>query len=183
MSPIPLGILALAGAGAAGAYDLLETQVLSSSAASVTFTGLGSYSDYKHLQIRVTTRATTSGQNSYYMTFNNDTGNNYAYHRLFGDGSSVSSAASTSQPYIYAGRMAESTDGADEFAATVTDILDFNNANKNTTVRLLTGHTAGGVRIGLISGLWDDTSAVTEIDLTTFSNFEVGSRFSLYGVK
>ena len=36
-----------------GAYDLLETTTLTSSASSVTFSGLGSYTDYKHLQIRM----------------------------------------------------------------------------------------------------------------------------------
>jgi hypothetical protein len=33
------------------AFDLLETTTLTTSASSVTFSGLGAYSDYKHLQI------------------------------------------------------------------------------------------------------------------------------------
>ena len=51
--PIPLGFFAAAGAVAGGSYDLLETTILSSNAASVTFSNLNNYAaDYQHLQIR-----------------------------------------------------------------------------------------------------------------------------------
>ena len=46
--PFGLGFFATAGAGAAGSFDLLETQVLGSAQASVTFSSLGTYSNYKH---------------------------------------------------------------------------------------------------------------------------------------
>lgn len=188
MSLFLLGILnAQAAGGAAGAYDLLETQVLSSSASSVTFTGLGSYSDYKHLQIRATYKEDATGFYSGLLRvqFNSDSGSNYASHRLNGTGSTVSSGALTSQTSIDALRSPTTDVTAGAFGGGVIDILDFSSASKNTTLRSLSGFAAEGVSIGLLSGLYISTSAITSISLIPAfgTNIVTGSRFSLYGVK
>ena len=47
-----------------GSFDLLETTTLSTSASSVTFSGLGAYSDYKHLQIRSVARDRSTDNSS-----------------------------------------------------------------------------------------------------------------------
>ena len=189
MTPIPLGILDFP-TGAAGAYDLLETQVLTSSAASVTFTGLGSYSDYKHLQIRAVARSNRPAAVSSLVLFrlNSDTGSNYAWHELIGSGSSVSSSAGTSTTSMaYLWRIAGPTADADAYGAMVGDLLDFSDTNKYSTFRLLQGsiHGASQVEIGLGSGLWMNTAAVTSIDIIEgfSSTFTIGSRFSLYGIR
>lgn len=186
MSFILLGILnsqALAGAG--GAYDLLETQVLTSSASSVSFTGLDTFSDYKHLQIRAVTRTTRGSSNDVVLlNFNSDTGSNYAWHSLRGTGSAVTSGAGTSQTYIQLGITQTTNNTANAFSPLVADILDFSSSSKNTTVRSLSGQTTGDTFIDLRSGLWDSTSAVTSMELTQFgSDFVAGSRFSLMGVR
>jgi hypothetical protein len=187
--PIPLGVLAVAGAGAAGgggSFDLLETTLLGSDTASVTFSGLGSYSAYKHLQIRATTRlspnSTLVGSR---LRMNADSGNNYSEHILYGQAGSVTSGATTSQTSITAFTTANSAP-ANSFAGQVIDILDFSNTNKNTTIRHLYGAlVAGGVdTIALQSGAWLNTAAVTSISFTAASgNYLTGSRFSLYGIK
>ena len=189
MTPIPLGILDFP-TGAAGAYDLLETQVLTSSAASVTFTGLGSYSDYKHLQIRAVARSNRPAAVSSLVLFrlNSDTGSNYAWHELIGSGSSVSSDAGTSTTSMaYLWRIAGPNADADAYGAMVGDLLDFSDTNKYSTFRLLQGsiHGASQVEIGLGSGLWMNTAAVTSIDIIEgfSSTFTIGSRFSLYGIR
>ena len=186
--PIPLGILAVAGAGAGGgaAYDLLETTLISSNTASVTFSSLGSYSNYKHLQLRIVARDDTTEQ-TWAMQLNGDTGSNYARHALRGNGSSVSSFNTTSATqmsilYFASGGNA----GANIFGSAIVDILDFSNTSKNTTVRSFTG-VAGGPNNGiyLYSGLWNNTSAVTSITVKPFTtgNFVSGTRLSLYGIK
>jgi len=193
MSLVLLGILnsQAAAAGGAGAYDLLETQVLTSSATSVTFTGLGSYTDYKHLQIRATLRDAypsaglpySAGINAFFN--GNNTG--YARHRLVGNGSSVTSAniSSYSVIDIDCGMPNDGAYPSGEFGGVVIDILDFSDTNKNTTLRALGG---GAVthqpEIVLTSGLWDNTSAVTSITLgSSLHQFKATSRFSLYGVR
>lgn len=184
MSPIPLGILASAGAGAAGSYDLLETEILTSNASSVTFTGLGSYSDYKHLQIRAVARSTRSAVNeNVRMQMNNDTGSNYSRHQLRGDGSSVISEAATSQSSAFVSTITAASQGSNQFSGNVIDILDFSDSSKNTTIRTLYGSPS--TEIGLASGAFFNTAAITEIDLILQSggSFITGSRFSLYGLK
>ena len=188
MSLVLLGILnsQAAAAGGAGAYDLLETQTLASSASSVTFTGLDTLAaGYQHLQIRYVVRSDrVSTTDTAIMRFNSDTGSNYAWHYLRGDGSAVYSVAGTSQTYARIGVTSASTSTADEFSAAVLDILDFSSVSKNTTSRDFSGQT-GNSNVFLTSSLWNDTSAVTEIDILpqNGTNWVSGSRFSLYGIK
>jgi hypothetical protein len=188
MSFILLGILnSQVDAGGAGAYDLLETQVLTSSASSVTFTGLGAYSDYKHLQLRAVVRSDrASSVADFLVNLNADTGANYAFHTLGGNGTSVFSSAATSQSLMETGFATGSTFTANAFGVIVMDILDFSSTTKNTTLRSLTG-LAGteNNQIRLVSGLYNSTSAVTSLEFTSqaSTNFITGSRFSLYGVK
>ena len=189
MSLVLLGILnsQAAAAGAAGAYDLLETQVLTSAASSVTFTGLGSYTDYKHLQVRMTVRTDRSSADDLTMIrFNGVSSSSYANHQLYGNGSSVQSSAQTSQIYIRNTRTAGGTFTASGFSAHAIDILDFSDTSKNTTIRQLYGLTGNYKEIGLASGLFTSTAAITSINFAntlTGSNFVTGSRFSLYGIK
>jgi hypothetical protein len=189
--PIPLGVLAVAGAGAAGgggSYDLLETTVLGTAATSVSFTGLGSYSAYKHLQIRAVIRGNSGGNSSagFHIRLNSDTGNNYAWHRLLGNGSGVFSDgfASQSDSQMFYGAASGVT--ANIFGAGIIDILDFNNTSKNTTIRALGGvYTGSDNNVTLNSGLWNNTAAVTTINLRfpDLTGIAANSRFSLYGIK
>ena len=187
MSLIPFGFWAASGGGGGGAYDLLETTTLATSASSVTFSGLGSYSDYAHLQIRGVVRGDTAG--GFYgaqIQFNGDTGTNYVAHRLSGTGSSVTSTALTPRNSLFAVDHGGSTTTSNSFGVGITDILDFSNTSKNTTTRTLTGQVDNlATRINLYSGVWLDTSAITSISIKAqgSSDFVAGSRFSLFGIK
>lgn len=188
MSFILLGILnsQAAGAGVASDYELLETTELASSASSVTFSGLGSYTDYKHLQIRMTIRSDRSNTlDTMYFQANADTGTNYSWHYLRGNGSSVSSFGEASQSEPLTAFVEAGLSATDSFSGQVMDILDFSNTNKNTTLRILSGITGNATIISLNSVLWNDTSAVTSLLFSPVfgTNFVAGSRFSLYGIK
>ena len=159
-------------------YDLLETTTLASSASSVTFSGLGSYTDYKHLQVRYLSRT-----NDIYDTFGiylNST-NAVRGHELRGTGSSVTSSARTNSRIT---ENAKNSDPANAFAAGIIDILDFSDTSKNTTIRAISGDGIDKVELG--SALYNFTAAITEIkfDIDVGSgSFVTGSRFSLFGVK
>ena len=188
MSFMLLGILnSQAAGGGAGAYDLLETTTLTSSASSVTFSGLGSYSDYAHLQIRGIARGDRSSNTRGALSFNinGDTGGNYAWHYLRGDGSSVTSnrgVSASRMQYLWEIPAVNAT--ANQFSSATIDFLDFSNTNKNTTMRLLQGIAGADNQVGIASGLWNNTSAVTSIDIIDlFGNLVSGSRLSLYGIK
>ena len=185
--PIPLGILAVAGAGAAGApssFDLLETTVLGSSASSVTFSSIDQ--SYKHLQIRMVSR-NSGDTTSPTLRFNSDSGANYATHRLYGFGESVTSGAVTGDPSMaLIAFRSNSLSSTTDFGAGIVDILDYTNTSKNTTIRGLGGREQGNGStsdfVVLLSGVWLNTSAVTSITLST-NTYQAGSRFSLYGIK
>jgi len=165
-------------------FDLLETTILTSSASSVTFSGLGSYSDYKHLQIRYVARGSTLSTIHPAIQFNADTGSNYYWHYLNGNGSSVNSGGQ-SQDRIYIGQINAIPGESNNYGAAVLDILDFSNPNKNTTTRSLSGvYNASFTRVMFRSGLWNNTAAITSLSIFTSPyDLEPGSRFSLYGIK
>jgi hypothetical protein len=182
---IPLGILAASGASA-GSFDLLETQVLGSATASVTFSSLGTYaSTYQHLQLRAvvrTSRATTS--DVIQLRFNSDSGNNYAQHGLYGNGSIVGSYAGVPRSSAFAMESSANNTTANVFGAAVIDILDPFETSKNTTFKTIYGLTSYNV-ISLASSLWNNTAAITTMTFTSDggANFVSGTRFSLYGIK
>ena len=185
---IPLGILDYpVGAAGVAAYDLLETEILTGSQASVTFSSGGVWADYQHLQIRATVRTDRSPINYGIcnLIFNSDTTSSYANHEFYGTDGSVQTDANTSDANIrVALRGAGLGSAANSFGAGVVDILDINSTNKNTTIRTLTGSTDEAI-IGLGSGAYFKTDAITSLTLSpeVGSNIVTGSRFSLYGLK
>lgn len=182
---IPIGFFAASGGAAAGSYDLLATEILTSSQASVTFSSLDTLAaGYQHLQIRMVARATFSNvERTFICRVNSDSGNNYDHHGLFGTGSSVASYASTSQAKIDLGSFAANNAALGAFGAGVMDILDPFETSKYTTFRTLSGAQTTP-HITLRSGLWMNTAALTSIEISEpTSNIAAGSRFSLYGLK
>ena len=185
-----LGVLAAQAEGAvaaAGSYDLLETEILTGTQATVTFSSLGSYStDYQHLQLRIAARSNRASNvsDALDVVLNADTSTSYAHHLLYGNGSSVNASQSTSNSKILLDRLTATSAAANSFGALVIDILDPFETTKNTTIRNL-GGTDSQPGIYLESGLYYKTDAITEIELapTAGSAFEIGSRFSLYGLR
>jgi hypothetical protein len=187
--PIPLGILAVAGAGAAAppAYELISTTLVSSTTSSVSFDVSTLASTYKHLQIRFTGRGTGTGSNRLELRarFNNDSGTSYADHELLGDGTSVSSNGQTSRNYMYVCSIHDSTD-ANLFATAILDIINFGSTSQNKTLKSFGGHytSYGSRRVGLWSALWLNSNAITSVLLyDNSSGFVSGSRLSIYGIK
>ena len=184
-----LGVLAAQAEGAvagAGAYDLLETEILTGSQASVTFSSLNSTygADYQHLQVRVTARTNRAFTGDLFeITLNSDTGSNYSYHGLYGNGSSVLSQGGGSAAVIEAYRISGGTNTSDSFGGGVIDILDAFETTKYTTLRTFMGTTGSINEVWLNSGLWQNTAAVDSINFEALGSLVAGSRFSLYGLK
>jgi hypothetical protein len=177
---------------AAGDFESIATVTVGSGgASSVEFTSIPA--TYSHLQVRAFPKGNRSiaGENAF-MSFNSDTTyTNYRTHTLFGTGASV--IAQTDQSvgdngiYVYSfqGNSGDST--ADMFGAGVIDILDYANTNKYKTTRSLAGYATNGTAglIGLTSGLWLSTSAITSIKFvpTVGTSWLQYSHFALYGIK
>jgi hypothetical protein len=173
-----------------GSYDSLATVTLSANQSSIVFSNIPS--TYAHLQIRAIFRNTNSGTGVDWvdMQLNGDTGSNYKAHYLIGDGGSASAAVSgLTTGMITALGNPNSGNTANAFGAGIFDILDYANTNKYKTVRTLHGLSNNATSenyVGINSGLWMSTAAITSITLynnTGGANFAPYSSFALYGVK
>jgi hypothetical protein len=120
--------------------------------------------------------------------FNSDTGTNYNFHNLQGDGSVASAATASSETSYVPNRMPAANVASDVFGVAIIDILDYKNTNKYKTVRGKSGFdtnnaTPGSV-IRLNSGLWLNTNAITSIKgIMNSGNIAEYSSFALYGIK
>lgn len=182
---IPIGIMAGSVSGAAGAYELITTRLVTSNLTAFTLSGIPAET-YKHLEVRFTLRNGTATNRSLYVRPNGSTASIYANHSLRGDGSSVTSTNATSQGFALIGDAAVGyTATAGIFGAGVISILDYASTSKNKTIRSLAGrHDAASNAVALASSLWASTAAITSITFQMQSGtIGVGSRFSLYGVK
>jgi len=176
----------------AGYESIATTTVGSGGSATVTFSSIPQ--TYKHLQLRVLSKTTDSanGEDNTNLYFNSDTNyNNYRSHWIRANGTSVSANNLQASGYnIYTGVIPTTgtTGQTSMFGASIIDILDYTNTNKNKVVRTLNGdemnNTSFGF-IGLYSSLWVDTSAVTSITFTVpgGTNYAQYSSFALYGIK
>jgi hypothetical protein len=189
-----LGIFSAAGAGGvafSSDYELIETQILGSTQAAITFSSLGTYSStYKHLQVRAVLRSTRANTGDIgAIRINGDTtASNYAYHLLagrggFGGATNVVSASETTNfyglSYINAG-----SEPANAFSGAITDILDAYSTTKNKTIRSFHSGAYDWQPV-LQSQLWKSTSSITSITYAPVigSTFAAGTRISLYGIK
>jgi hypothetical protein len=166
--------------------EAIATQYLEADAASVTFSGIPA--TYEHLQLRGSVKGGRSGStNNTMVTLNGDTGTNYSNHSMFASASTAYASGYTglSGFFTYYNTTPSVTNNASSYATFVMDILDYRNANKNTTVACLWGAWLDTYwYLYNTSGLWDDTAAVTSVTVIMNPTYDTvrGSEFTLYGL-
>lgn len=172
--------------GGGSSFESIATQTVTVAAASITFSSIPS--TYKHLQIRAIARDTSasSGSTGYALRLNADGGSNYTWHRLYGNGSTVTAAGATSQSYLNvdASSLGGSSLSSD-FAASIINIQDYASTTNNKTARMFAGADLNGSGVvSLSSSAWLSTSAVNSITIYAAQiAFAIGSTFALYGIK
>lgn len=196
MSPVLDSIGSVKGYGW-GSFSSLLPSFESIATATVSGTGTNSVSftsipsTYKHLQIRVTAKwnyTLNADQSNIIIRINGDTGANYSYRSLVGNGSAVSTGGGTGYTFIYFQTqiVGNYTTETSIYSGSVIDILDYGDTNKFKTIRGMGGFDRSGSGwVGLASGMWSSTNAVTSITLT--NDFDADwiqySSFALYGIK
>ncbi|MCX7180708.1 MAG: hypothetical protein NTX56_18745 [Proteobacteria bacterium] len=172
------------------AYDSIGSVTVSSSTASIVFTGVPS--TYQHLQIRGLFRSDKSADTNadLYLYLNGDTSQaNYTRHYLRGNGTAASAYGTAASAAPVAGEAPAVSSPASVFGATIIDIFDYANVNKYTTVRTFHGdeQSTGTTQSNIYqtSSLWSNLSPVTTLTFTlqASTNFVNYSSFALYGVK
>lgn len=186
MVPLNLGIVASSMRGATNSYESIMTYTIGSGGASdVTFSTIPS--TYKHLQIRILGKDSTTGTGDLRWQFNGDTGLNYSFHWLTGSGSGTPSAGGYGGTgYGNINNWATGTGATNQFSVAIIDILDYANTNKYKTGRALSGRDNNGSgQVDLASMSWrNSSSAISSIKLyLTTGNIGQYSSFALYGIK
>jgi hypothetical protein len=162
-------------------YTPLATITLGSSASSVTFSSIPA--TYRDLVVVTALRTNRSGQNTdaINMRFNADSGSNYPRVGMFGSSGGAGSFAETSSAIILTATAATST--ANTFTPSNAQIMDYSATDKHKTVLLRNAQNLTDVVLAQ-ANRWANTAAITSLTFTSANsaNFEVGSRFDLYGI-
>ena len=169
------------GRSAVGSMEAISAITLSATTSVVEFNNIPS--TYTHLQLRAFLVSGYSANNQFRL--NNDSGTNYTWHQIQGNGSGVETYASnpTSNP-----PWGLNSGNSSYPMVSIMDFLDYANTNKYKTVRTLSGNDGTGntsSRVGLYSSVWMNTEAITSIRLTNDfgSTILANSSFTLYGIK
>jgi hypothetical protein len=182
-----VGIYGVGIPASTNSYESIATAVGTGSSGTISFTAIPS--TYTHLQLRSIARGTQSGAftNMTLRVGNGsiDSGSNYTYHRLFGNGSAVTADGAASQTSGLFGITGTGA-GSNTYYTSVIDFIDYKNTNKFKTLKSLDGYDNNGDGfVFLQSFLWRSTSAITNIELTLGGgqNITTASQFALYGIK
>lgn len=172
------------------AYESIQTVTVGSGGqTTISFTSIPS--TYKHLQLRYIAKwnyTVAPDFTNTVLNFNSDLGTNYAFHSLRGNGSVLSTNRGVDQPagIIQVFMPSNHSSEPNVFGSGVIDILDYANVNKYKTVRGLGGFDRNGSGfVSFASVLWQSTSAVTSINITSDLGlaWTQHSSFALYGIR
>jgi hypothetical protein len=164
-------------------YTLISSNVLGSSAASVTFSAIPS--TYTDLVVRFSARGSVAAEQlTLAIRVNSDTGTNYSYTLLYGTGSAAGSLNNPNNDYV-AGLGNGNTSTSSTFSNGELYIPSYTaSQNKPMSVSQVYENNATSARIHGEAGLWRSTSAITAISFTaTSGTISADSSFYLYGIK
>lgn len=163
---------------AAGAtYEPIATTTLGSAAADITFSSIAA--SWTDLRIVFTCPATASSA-GVRIRLNSDSGTNYSFTQLFGNGTTAYSARSTSVAYLY---LVDTNTSQPVFCSM--DIFSYAGSTYKTALLERSMDRNGAGSVGRNVGLWRSTSAVTSVYIYNDSaiNFPIGTTATLYGIK
>jgi hypothetical protein len=179
------GYRTLAAAGGGPSYESIASATGTGSNTTITFSSIPS--TFTALQVRFTITGTASGTDPY-LYFNGDYGSpyNYTWHRLIGNGSTVTASGSVGDSGV---RLIYGADTNATYPISgIIDVQQYASTTQNKTVRTFAGQDANGTfasPVGLTSGLWNNTNAITSLSLILAGGpaFATGTTIALYGIK
>jgi hypothetical protein len=159
-------------------YEPIATQTLGSAVATVTFSSIPS--TYNDLVLVI--NATASAGADIWIRCNGDSGSNYGFTALYGNGTAASADKNSN---LSQGLLTDyyGTPGSTE---PNTCIVQFNNYSNSTTYKtcLSRANRANSGTDAVVS-MWRSTSAITSLTLrfNGAQTFSTGSTFTIYGIK
>jgi len=164
-------------------YTLINSNVLTSAAASVTFSAIPA--TYTDLVLKWSAReSAASTERDLTVRFNNDSSTLYSNRWIGGDGSSASSSNVSTFANFFLGSY---TPGANATSNTFSNgelYLPSYTVSQNKPVSFFNALETNSATAWLRAdaGLYRSTTAISRIDFIAVSNFVSGSSFYLYGI-
>jgi hypothetical protein len=168
----------------ANTYNLISSNVLSSSAGSVTFSSIPS--TYKDLVLRFSARRDSDAA---WIRFNGVATTSYSYNDLQGLGSVTNASENNYSYFIIYGGANSSSDQASTFSSVEVYIPNYADTQVRTyfcsMVRENNTTTSAGSAVGGSAGAFSSTTAISSLSITAFNGgtFDADSSFYLYGIK
>lgn len=163
---------------AGNTYEAISTTTISSSTTTITLSSIpATYTD-----LVLITTAKVSGTADMWIRVNNDSGANYAYAEIDGNGTTVaaSKAASVSNGLLTDWNGTPTTDNSH------LAICQFNNYSSTVHYKTMLSRANRVVSgIDFVQGKWSNTAAITSLTLrfSGSQTFDAGTVVSLYGIK
>lgn len=155
-------------------YDLIASNVLTSSASSVTFSSIPA--TYRDL-VLVMQPSASSSNSGMAGRVNNDSGSNYNIVRMYGTGSSSASNSYTAQSSFDFGNSS-AADGD----LHIIQFMDYSATDKHKTILCRFNNAAGGFpSVWAYAQRWANTAAINTIVISS-GTIGSGSTFYLYGI-
>ena len=157
-------------------YEPISTTTLGSATATVTFSSIPQ--TYTDLVLIVTAKGT--GTDDLYIRCNSDTGSNYSYTYLTGNGTTASSGRGSTNSGLLTDFYG--TPSTDNNHIAVVHFMNYSNTTTYKTSLSRANRAGGGV--DLVVALWRNTNAITSLTLRLPSwSLASGTVASLYGIK
>lgn len=164
-------------------YEPIATTTLGSDQASVSFNSFSGYTDL----ILVANYGITNNGYTVGLQFNSDTGTNYSWTYVRGNGSTTLSYRKSSMVFASLADEVKS----DNYNTLIINLQNY--ANSSTYKTILSRSGNAGMSTATTVSLWRSTSAITSFVFKegadggpgTFGtgNIKAGSTFTLYGIK
>jgi hypothetical protein len=166
---------------AGNTYEAIATAVGTGSSTSITFSSIPStYTD-----LVLVCNVIVPSSSSIAIQFNSDTGNNYSYTVLDGDGTTASSNRQTNVNVINLAGWSSNLGSTTNPSPILCSINNYSNSTtyKTALVRSAAYGTSSSC-VDAFVGTWRNTSIITSIRVFSSSaNLATTSTFSLYGIK
>ena len=170
----------------AATYTLISSNVLSSSAASVTFSAIPS--TYTDLVLRISARGSNASTRTDVGITYNSSATGYSETEVYGTSTAAASAFNSYTTSNFVGNVSGASATANTFGSVEIYIPSYTATQKKCASAFAVSENNASTNLSAMiqatAMLWQTTSAITSIDIAAIgTTFVSGSSFYLYGIK
>jgi hypothetical protein len=162
---------------ATATYDLIASQTLGSAATGITFSSIAN----TWTDLRLTLVLKAAALTNLRIQLNSDTGTNYSFTYVAGNGSATASTGATSATSI---RFDSGNTASGSINLLNLDLFSYAGSTYKTILGNYNADNNGSGFVTDTVGLWRSTAAITSVYVYGgTSAFDIGTVASLYGIK